>query len=136
MRTHSREGRAFLREYPSINAFLKAKKEGKKVDSFLKEEEEQKLLGEKPWNSELYLESLEWQIRFLLEKIELLEEKGRKLEKKTKDCLKEDQEAQLLQSIPGVGIVSAATLLSEIKDIRRFASVGKLAGYCGLASCP
>ncbi|KMY65622.1 hypothetical protein AAU61_21160 [Desulfocarbo indianensis] len=45
---------------------------------------------------------------------------------------KEDQQAQLLMSIPGVGPVVALTILAEVGDISRFSSHRKLASYAGL----
>jgi len=131
-KVHTQKGRAFSKKYPSINAFCQDKGREESFSSSLTQEEKEGLLSQEPWASEIYLESLEWQIRFLLEKIELWEGKKRELGKKIEEYLKEDAEAQLLQSIPGVGSVSAATLLSEIKEIERFPNEGKLAAYCGL----
>lgn len=42
---------------------------------------------------------------------------------------------QYLTSIPGLGAVTAATILSEIGDIHRFDSLEKLVGYTGLDAC-
>ena len=134
-KVHTKKGRAFFKKYPSINAFCQDKGKEESFSPSLTQEEKEGLLSQKPWASKIYLESLEWQIRFLLEKIELLEGKKRELGKKIEQYLKEDAEAQLLQSIPGVGPVSAATLLSEIKEIERFPNEGKLAAYCGLVPC-
>jgi transposase len=39
---------------------------------------------------------------------------------------------QLLTSIPGIGKITAITLLSEIEDIRRFQNLDKLCSYVGL----
>jgi transposase len=39
---------------------------------------------------------------------------------------------QLLRSIPGIGAISAATLIAHIGDIRRFSSPEKLVAYVGL----
>jgi transposase len=38
----------------------------------------------------------------------------------------------LLESVPGVGFVTAVTLYSELFDIKRFKNFDKLAKYCGL----
>ena len=38
----------------------------------------------------------------------------------------------LLQSIPGIGPVTAATIVAEVGDIRRFPTKDKFVGYCGL----
>ena len=41
-------------------------------------------------------------------------------------------EMQLLCSIPGIGKVSAASVLAEVGNIERFASKDKLVGYAGI----
>ena len=44
--------------------------------------------------------------------------------------LKADKE--LLQSIPGIGDVLAATFLAEVRDVSRFQNAGQVAAYAGL----
>lgn len=39
----------------------------------------------------------------------------------------------ILQSIPGVGTITAATIISETADILRFSSAGQICSYAGLA---
>lgn len=39
----------------------------------------------------------------------------------------------LLQSVPGIGPVSAAALVAYVGDISRFPSARKLVAYCGMA---
>jgi len=41
-------------------------------------------------------------------------------------------EVDLLETIPGIGTYSAASLMTQIEDIRRFASPSKLCGYFGV----
>lgn len=41
-------------------------------------------------------------------------------------------EVDLLETIPGIGPYSAASLMAQIEDIRRFASPSKLCGYFGV----
>lgn len=48
--------------------------------------------------------------------------------------VKDDPEIKLLTSIPGVGYVTAAAILSEIGDITRFKSDRQLASYAGLVT--
>lgn len=43
-----------------------------------------------------------------------------------------NQDIQLLLSIPGINLYSAVTILSEIGDIKRFSDKGHLASYAGL----
>ncbi|MBD3244958.1 MAG: transposase, partial [Candidatus Moranbacteria bacterium] len=39
---------------------------------------------------------------------------------------------KLLQSIPGIGPIAAASLVSEITDIKRFKHAKQLAAYIGI----
>ena len=54
----------------------------------------------------------------------------REIEKKMREYATDTQ--KLLQSIPGVGPVSAAALIANIGDIKRFSSPEKLVAYIGL----
>jgi len=45
---------------------------------------------------------------------------------------KEDPQAQLLTSMPGIGIYSAAVIIADIGDIKRFDSPKQLCSYAGL----
>lgn len=49
-----------------------------------------------------------------------------------KDVTKHDPNAQLLESIPGVGRFTALTLSSEIDKINRFSDSHKLCTYAGI----
>jgi transposase len=46
--------------------------------------------------------------------------------------LKSDPQAQLLNTIPGIGVITAHMILAEIGDIRRFKNAHKLARYIGI----
>jgi transposase len=39
---------------------------------------------------------------------------------------------QLLQTIPGIGIVNAMIILTEVQDMARFSNLDKLCSYCGI----
>jgi transposase len=39
---------------------------------------------------------------------------------------------ELVTSVPGIGLLTGMTLLTEIEDIKRFSNADKLAGYVGL----
>lgn len=54
------------------------------------------------------------------------------LDKEVRQRAKDDDQARLLMSLPGVGPVVALTLLAEIGDISRFKSHRQLASYAGL----
>ena len=63
---------------------------------------------------------------------QLLKESIEPLDKKVREKAKDNPQAQLLMSLPGVGPVVALTLLAEIGDISRFPSPRRLASYAGL----
>ena len=46
---------------------------------------------------------------------------------------KDDQRIRLLMTIPGINYIAALTVISEIVDIKRFATPEKLVSYAGLA---
>lgn len=56
------------------------------------------------------------------------------LDQEVRQRAKDDPQAQLLMSIPGVGPVVALTILAEVGDISRFRSHRQLASYAGLVS--
>jgi len=53
-------------------------------------------------------------------------------EREIEASIKEDARVQRLLPIPGIGLISAATILSEIGDIARFPSADKLCAWAGL----
>lgn len=54
------------------------------------------------------------------------------LEKVLERMVAEDEEVKLLRTIPGVGLISAATIQAYIDDIGRYSSPKKLAAHMGL----
>lgn len=62
--------------------------------------------------------------------IKLLSHEIVEIEERMAKCVPETQ--KLLRSIPGVGKVSAATLVAYVGDIKRFSSAEKLTAYIGL----
>ena len=70
-----------------------------------------------------------------IEIIDFLNLKIKEVEKDIMKILKKDDErAELLMTIPGVGKITAFLLLSEIGDISRFNSSKKLCSYAGIVS--
>lgn len=61
-----------------------------------------------------------------------LEEQLRGIDAQLRGLAAEREDAKLLMTIPGVGVVVALGLLSAIGDIERFPSPGQLASYFGL----
>lgn len=72
---------------------------------------------------------LETHIAFLDEQIERL---GKDINRHIDDHPELKQQKQLLQSIPGIGELTAAVLMGEIRDIRSFQGARQLAAYAGL----
>lgn len=64
--------------------------------------------------------------------IDQVSEQIRKQELRLKEMAREDERAQWLATIPGVGTYSAMILLSELGDIARFPTAKALYSYAGL----
>jgi transposase len=56
-------------------------------------------------------------------------------EKRLSEWVKITSEMQLLMSLPGVGVILAATIALEIGDVARFPSALHLASYAGTPTC-
>lgn len=54
------------------------------------------------------------------------------LEAAIAQALKDDEDAQRLQEIPGIGPQNAATIRAELGDVSRFSSVDQVIAYAGL----
>jgi transposase len=52
------------------------------------------------------------------------------IEKEVLSCMKLREEYMLLQTIPGIGMILALTIMLEVGDIRRFKGVGNYSSYC------
>ena len=83
-----------------------------------------------PSQSKAVLTSIKRAIRFLEKEIDGLKKQLRE-HLKAHDNLKRD--AQLLQSIPGIGEITAWDLLAELPDISQFDSAQAVAAYAGLS---
>jgi transposase len=70
------------------------------------------------------------EMRCLLQQIDLLQDHVDQLDAKIATLM--DQIPQHITSIPGVGPVTGAAILSEIGDVNRFSSVEKLVAYAGI----
>jgi len=68
-----------------------------------------------------------------LENIEITQKQIDTFETKIAAISNEDTRTRLLMSMPGINYVTALTILSEIVDIKRFATAEKLVSYAGLA---
>lgn len=61
-----------------------------------------------------------------------LERQIKAVNKRIEDSVRDDEEAKLLMTIPGVGYYSALLIRSEIGDINRFPSAKQLCSYAGV----
>lgn len=68
----------------------------------------------------------------LFETIDRLHAEVKKLEKIIEAMTKDDPVAQLIRTIPGAGLITAATIRAYLDDIRRFATAKQLAAYAGV----
>ena len=71
-------------------------------------------------------------LRGYLAVLDALKKQLNECEKEIKKILKEDPQARLLQTVPGVGKISAFLLLAEIGPLERFPSPEKLCSYAGI----
>ena len=76
-------------------------------------------------------EQARWAAQQTLAQLDGLSEQIRQFELRLKELVEVTPEMQLLMSLPGVGVILAATLALEIGDIGRFPSAEHLASYAG-----
>lgn len=74
--------------------------------------------------------SAEINIRYLLKKIEVLQEQLAEIDKKIEE-LSQSLNSPIF-SIPGIGAITGVTLLGECGDISKFSNAGKLISYFGM----
>lgn len=70
------------------------------------------------------------QIKMTIELIELLESQIKNIEKQVSDFIKKSD--NVITSIPGIGDMTAAIIISEIGDINRFDNPGQVLAFAGL----
>ena len=69
----------------------------------------------------------------LFETIDQVHAQVKKLEKVIEELVSEDEDVELLMTIPGVGIITATTIRAYMDNIERYESPKKFASYMGLA---
>lgn len=74
--------------------------------------------------------ALSIQIKMTIELIELLESQINDIEKQVSDFIKKSD--NVITSIPGIGDMTAAIIISEIGDINRFNNPGQVLAFAGL----
>ena len=76
-------------------------------------------------------EQARWASRQMLAQLDGLSEQIEQFEQRLKELVEITPEMQLLMSLPGIGVILAATVGLEIGEIGRFASAEHLASYAG-----
>ncbi len=76
-------------------------------------------------------EQTRWATAQMLEQLDGLSKQIGEFEKRLEELVETTAEMQLLQTLPGVGVILAATIALEIGEIERFLSAERLASYSG-----
>lgn len=76
-------------------------------------------------------EQTRWTTRQMLQQLDSLGEQIGQFERRLADLVEVTPEMQWLETMPGVGVILAATIWLEIGDIGRFLSAERLASYAG-----
>jgi len=76
-------------------------------------------------------EQTRWTTRQMLGQLDRLSEQIRQFEKRLEELVEVTPEMQWLLTLPGVGVILAATIALEIGEISRFATAERLASYAG-----
>lgn len=76
------------------------------------------------------LDSFALQLKLLIEQINFIENQVKDIEEQISNLL--DKINSTITTIPGIGKVTAATILGEIGDISRFSTPSKLVAYAGI----
>jgi transposase len=76
-------------------------------------------------------EQTRWATRQMLVQLDSLSEQVRQFEKRLEELVEVTPEMQRLETLPGVGVILAATIALEIGDVNRFLSAERLASYAG-----
>lgn len=76
-------------------------------------------------------EQTRWVARQMLAQLDALSEQIRQFEQRLEELVEITPEMQWLMSLPGVGVILAATIALEIGEIDRFLSAPRLASYAG-----
>lgn len=71
-------------------------------------------------------------VKPLLNTIDQVSAEVNNLEKVLAEMVKEDEDVALLQTIPGVGIITASTIRAFTDDIKRYSCTKKYAAHAGL----
>jgi len=78
------------------------------------------------------VETVKAGIDALLLTFDLLDEQVKKLEKQIQELAKDNEDVQILTTIPGVGVITALSFLISLGDFRRFEDSRNVGAYMGL----
>lgn len=73
-----------------------------------------------------------WRVESALRLIDVLDEEIATFDRELEAIACEDEQAQRLQTIPGVGAISAVPVLAELGEVERFAGDEQAVSYAGL----
>jgi len=76
-------------------------------------------------------EQTRWATRQMLRQMDTLREQIGQFEKRLEELVEVTPEMQWLETLPGVGVILAATMALEIGEVGRFLSAERLASYAG-----
>jgi transposase len=76
-------------------------------------------------------EQTRWATQQMLGQLDILSEQIRQFEKRLEELVEVTPDMQWLETLPGVGVILAATIALEIGEISRFATAERLASYAG-----
>jgi transposase len=76
-------------------------------------------------------EQTRWSTQQMLKQLDGLHTQIREFEQRLEELVEVTPEMGRLLSLPGVGVILAATIALEIGEVQRFASAGRLASYAG-----
>ena len=76
-------------------------------------------------------EQTRWATEHMLRQLDVLSEQIRQFEQRLGELVEATPQMQRLETLPGVGVILAATMWLEIGDVGRFLSAERLASYAG-----
>lgn len=71
-------------------------------------------------------------LKRLIQTLDILNEQVKQIEALIEEFTLEDEDTQLLQTIPGIGKITSTTIRAYVGDINRFETYKQFAAYCGL----
>lgn len=137
---NSKTALMILRNYPTPRRLLKENREilvnsvhrwsrgrikGEKVLKLIE-------LAKESIGSPIDIDAIEVEIPFLIDEILFIKEQIDGIENEIEEKSKGIKELELLRTIPGIGTISAASIVGEIANIDRFSSVKKLRAFAGI----